>query len=122
MGSAESDLWVEIDAGPEPEGTRLSRDPELTSSAKSHRAWDSLEDAADRAKAAITKMAETAAAAVRDTAQLAAAPDELRLEFGLRFVAGGILVVGAGGEASVRVELRYRAAASGEDRSGDGSG
>lgn len=73
-------------------------------------ATDRVIDAFDRAKATILEVAASTAGLIEETARRGARPDQLQVEFGLKFSAqGNIIVAGATAEAALVVRLTYDA-------------
>ena len=71
-------------------------------------AADRVVDAFDRARHAFVEVAASTADVIDAAADRGARPDHLEVEFGLKFSAkGNVIIVGASGEATLRVELFY---------------
>jgi hypothetical protein len=67
-------------------------------------------EAYERAQDAIVALGGSVADTVRRLTQQAARPEQVRVEFGLRFTAAGsVFVASAAGEASLRVTMTYPA-------------
>ncbi len=67
-------------------------------------------DAFDRVKDAIVEVAASTVEVIERTTQLAARPDHLQVQFGLKVTANGnVVVAGVSAEASVMVTLVYDA-------------
>ena len=65
-------------------------------------------DAFDRAEAAIVEVASSVAGTVAELAKRAARPDQVVVEFGLKFsLQGDVVVASASGEASLTVTVTY---------------
>jgi hypothetical protein len=63
----------------------------------------------DRAQAALLEIAAATVESVRQAAARAARPDQLEIEFGLKFSAkGDVIIAGAAGEATLNVKLTYQ--------------
>lgn len=75
-------------------------------------------DAFDRARDAIVEITSSAADAIQRMGQRAVRPDQVEVEFGLKFSAqGNVIVAGTSGEASLVIKLTYPVpAAPGPDR------
>lgn len=72
-------------------------------------AVDQVDGAFARAQATIVEIATSTVDAVRTAAARAARPDQLEVEFGLKFsVKGDVIVAGASGEATLKVKLVYQ--------------
>jgi hypothetical protein len=72
-------------------------------------AVDRVGEAYARAQEAIVEIASSTAESIRKAAARAARPDEVEIEFGLRFsVQGDVIVASAAGEATLRVRLTYQ--------------
>jgi hypothetical protein len=70
-------------------------------------------DAFARAQAAIVEIASSTVDTIRRSACAAAHPDEVKVEFGVKFSAkGDVIVAGVAGEATLKVTLTYRASAA----------
>lgn len=68
-----------------------------------------VEEVFDRAQEAIVEVARSTARMIELAGQ-AARPDQLEVEFGLRFsAAGGVILAGIAGEASLKVTMTYDA-------------
>jgi Trypsin-co-occurring domain 1 len=77
---------------------------------KASDAADHVVDAFDRAKETILEIAASTAGLIEDAARRGARPDQLQVEFGLKFsVQGNIIVAGATAEAALVVRLTYDA-------------
>lgn len=77
---------------------------------KASRAAEQVVDAFDRAKQTILEIAESTAGLIADAAARGARPNQLQVEFGLKFsVQGNVIVAGASGEAALVVRLTYDA-------------
>jgi hypothetical protein len=77
---------------------------------KASDAADHVLDAFDRAKQTILEVAESTAGLIEEAARRGARPDQLQVEFGLKFsVQGNIIVAGATAEAALVVRLTYDA-------------
>jgi Trypsin-co-occurring domain 1 len=62
----------------------------------------------ERARQAIVAVATSTVDTVGDLARLAAAPEKVEVEFGLRFsVQGNVIIAGGGGEATLGIRLTY---------------
>jgi hypothetical protein len=71
-------------------------------------AVDRLGEAFVRAQNAIVEIATSTVETIRKTTARAARPDQLEVEFGLKFSAkGDVIVAGAAGEATLRVKIVY---------------
>jgi hypothetical protein len=76
----------------------------------SQKAAEWTSEAFTRAQEAIAEVAKSTADTIDNLAARAARPDHLELEFGLSFsAAGGILLAGVTGQASLKVTLAYDA-------------
>jgi hypothetical protein len=63
-----------------------------------------------RAQSAIVEIATSTVDVIKRTAERAARPDHVEVEFGLKFSAqGNVIVAGAAGEATLVVKLSYDA-------------
>lgn len=72
-------------------------------------------DTFDQARDALVEVATRMAQAVGRLRDRAAAPEEVEIEFGLKFSAqGNVIVAGASGEASLVVRMTYRAPVAGD--------
>jgi len=79
--------------------------------AKGSEPTERVVDAFDRAKETILEIATSTAGLISEAAQRGARPDQLEVEFGLKFsVQGKIIVAGATAEAALVVRLTYGAA------------
>jgi NTP-dependent ternary system trypsin peptidase co-occuring protein len=73
-----------------------------------------------RAQAAIVEVATSTVDTIEKAAVRAARPDQVEVEFGLKFSAkGDVIVAGAAGEATLKVKLVYRRNADEPGGSGD---
>jgi 2-polyprenyl-6-methoxyphenol hydroxylase-like FAD-dependent oxidoreductase len=73
-------------------------------------ARDRVLDAYERAQAAIVAVASSTVDTIGELTARNARPDQIEMEFGLKFSAqGGIIVAGASGEATLTVRLSYLA-------------
>jgi hypothetical protein len=71
-------------------------------------AVDRVGEAFVRAQNAIVEIATSTVETIRKTTARAARPDQLEVEFGLKFSAkGDVIVAGAAGEATLRVKIVY---------------
>ncbi|MFD8076228.1 CU044_2847 family protein [Streptomyces sp. NPDC059718] len=67
-------------------------------------------DAFDRARDVVVEIASSTAEAVERLQHRAVRPEQLEVEFGLKFSAqGNVIVAGASGEASLVVKVTYQA-------------
>ena len=72
-------------------------------------AVDRVGGAFSRAQAAIVEIASSTVETLEKAAVRAARPDQVEVEFGLKFSAkGDVIVAGAAGEATLKVTLVYR--------------
>ena len=77
---------------------------------KGSAATEHVVDAFERAKETILEVAASTAGLIGDAARRGARPDQLQVEFGLKFsVRGSIIVAGATAEAALVVRLTYDA-------------
>lgn len=98
----EVELLVETVAvpGSEPTSTRMRE------------AGRQVVDSFDHARDAVVEIATSTAQAVGRLRERAAAPEQVEVEFGLKFSAqGNVIVAGTSGEASLLVRMTYRAPA-----------
>jgi hypothetical protein len=81
---------------------------------KASKAAEQVVDAFDRAKQTIREIAESTAGLIADATERGARPNQLQVEFGLKFsVQGNVIVAGASGEAALVVRLNLRRPAAG---------
>lgn len=72
-------------------------------------AIDRAAEAFTRAQSAILEIATSTVDTIREATARAARPDQLEVEFGLKFSAkGDVVVAGAAGEATLKVKLVYQ--------------
>lgn len=72
-------------------------------------AVDRAGEAFTRAQGAIVEIATSTVESIRAATARAARPDQLEVEFGLKFSAkGDVIVAGAAGEATLKVKLVYQ--------------
>jgi len=109
VGGVEIEAEAVLVAGTEPTSGRLSK------------AAEGVTDAFSRAQEAIVGVARSTAELIEragDTAR----PDRVEVEFGLKFsAAGGVIMAGVAGEATLKVTLSYDVAASAAANSAPGS-
>ena len=97
------DIELEVEAVPVA-GTEAT-------SGRTGKAAGTVLEAFGRAQDAIAEVAKSTAAMI-DKAGAAARPDRVEVEFGLKFsAAGGVIMAGVAGEASLKVTLGYDVAA-----------
>jgi Trypsin-co-occurring domain 1 len=95
VGGVEIEAEAVPVAGTEPTSGRLSR------------AAGGVADAFDRAQETIVEVARSTAVMI-ERVGIAARPDRVEVEFGLKFSAsGGVIMAGVAGEASLKVTLSY---------------
>lgn len=70
-------------------------------------------DAFDRARDAVVAVATSTAETIHRLHDLVVQPEEVEVEFGVKFSAqGGIIVAGVSGEATLLVRLKYQASST----------
>jgi hypothetical protein len=110
VGGVEVLVEVVQVAGSEPTATRLER------------VKDRAAEAFERAKDTIVAVATSTLEVAGELARRAAAPQEIEVEFGLKFSAqGNVIVAGGSGEATLTVRLTYAGPAT-VSTAGDASG
>lgn len=101
MRVGDLDLLIEVVAVDAPRGYEQL-------SGRLDRAEQKVVDGFDRAQAAIEAIAKRLAATLDELAEQAVRPDRIEVQFGLKFTAGGgVLVAGSSVEASLQVTIGY---------------